>query len=147
MAWKIELSAQVDRDLGKLDPQQSKRILKFLHERLAPLDNPRSIGQALQGSKLGEFWKYRVGDYRLICKIEDDRPLILVLRVGHRREIYRRLSTLTPPPRLRPFPSHQSDFDPAVQRLRHADQRPNRQIPRLISAQPTSNFSFLVSEF
>ncbi len=89
MAWKIELSAQVDRELGKLDPQQSKRILKFLYERVARLDNPRSIGQALQGSKLGEFWKYRVGDYRLICKIEDNRLLILVLRVGHRREIYR----------------------------------------------------------
>jgi mRNA interferase RelE/StbE len=88
MTWKIELSAQVDRELGKLDPQ-SKRILKFLHERVAPLDNPRSIGQALQGSKLGEFWKYRVGDYRLICKIEDNRLLILALRVGHRREIYR----------------------------------------------------------
>ena len=89
MAWKIELSAQVGRELSKLDPQQSKRILKFLHERVAPLDNPRSIGQALQGSKLGEFWKYRVGDYRLICKIEDDRLVVLVLRIGHRREIYR----------------------------------------------------------
>jgi mRNA interferase RelE/StbE len=86
---RIELSAQVDRDLGKLDPQQSKRILKFLRERVARLDNPRSIGQALQGSKLGEFWKYRVGDYRLICKIEDNRLLILVLRLGHRREVYR----------------------------------------------------------
>jgi len=89
MAWKIELSAQVDRDLAKLGPQQSKRILKFLHERVAPLDNPRSLGQALQGSKLGEFWKYRVGDYRLICRIEGARLLILVLRVGHRKEIYR----------------------------------------------------------
>ena len=86
---RIELSAQADRELAKLDPQQSKRILKFLHERIVPLDNPRSIGQALQGSELGEFWKYRVGDYRLICKIEDNRLLILVLRVGHRREIYR----------------------------------------------------------
>jgi mRNA interferase RelE/StbE len=89
MAWKIELSAQVDRDLARFDPQQTKRILKFLHERLAPLDNPRSIGQALHGSRLDEFWKYRVGDYRLICKIEDDRLLVLVLRVGHRKEIYR----------------------------------------------------------
>ena len=88
MAWKIELSAQVDRELGKLDPQQSKPILKVLNER-APLDNPRSIGQALHGSELGEFWKYRVGDYRLICKIEDNRLLILVLRTGHRREVYR----------------------------------------------------------
>ncbi len=89
MAWKIELSVQVDRELGNLDAQQSKRILKFLHERLARLEPPRSIGQALQGSKLGEFWKYRVGDYRPICKIEDNRLLILVLRVVHRREIYR----------------------------------------------------------
>ena len=89
MACKIELSAQVDRELGKLDPQHSKRILKFLRERLAPLDNPRSIGQALHGSRLGEFWKYRVGDYRLICKIEDNRLLILVVRVGHRRELSR----------------------------------------------------------
>ena len=89
MAWKIELSAQADRELGKLDPQQRKRILKFLRDRLAPLENPRSIGQALHGSELGEFWKYRAGDYRLICKIEDQQLLILVLRVGHRREIYR----------------------------------------------------------
>lgn len=89
MAWKIELSAQGDRELGRLDPQQRKRILKFLRDRLASLDNPRGIGQALHGSELGEFWKYRVGDYRLICKIEDKVLLILVLRVGHRREIYR----------------------------------------------------------
>jgi mRNA interferase RelE/StbE len=89
MAWKVELSADVDRELAKLGPPQRKRILKFLHERVARLDNPRRIGQALHGSRLGEFWKYRVGDYRLICKIEDDRPVVLVLRIGHRREIYR----------------------------------------------------------
>jgi mRNA interferase RelE/StbE len=89
MAWRIELSVQVDRDLGKLDRPHRKRVLKFLHERVAPLDNLRSIGHALQGSKPGEFWKYRVGDYRLICKMEDNRLFILVLRVGHRREIYR----------------------------------------------------------
>lgn len=73
MSWKIELSATAAGELKKLDPPQRKRILKFLHERLAPLDNPRSIGQALPGSKFGEFWKYRVGDYRLISKIEDAR--------------------------------------------------------------------------
>lgn len=89
MAWKIELSVEADRELTKLDPPQARRILKFLNERLAPLENPRSIGQALRGSDLGEFWKYRVGDYGLICKIEDERVLILVLRVGHRREVYR----------------------------------------------------------
>jgi mRNA interferase RelE/StbE len=89
MAWKIEISPVADRELSNLDAQHARRILKFLHERLANLDDPRSIGKALQGSRLGEFWKYRVGDYRLICKIEDDRVVVLVLRVGHRKEIYR----------------------------------------------------------
>ena len=90
MAWKVELSEEAGRQLDKLDPQITRRILKFLHERVARLDNPRSIGEALRGSKLGEFWKYRVGNYRLVCSIEDKRILILVLRVGHRREIYER---------------------------------------------------------
>ncbi len=89
MAYGVELAAGVDRDLEKLDAPVRKRILKFLNDRVARLQDPRSIGQALRGSRLGEFWKYRVGDYRLICKIEDDRLLILVLRLGHRREIYR----------------------------------------------------------
>jgi len=89
MAYSVELSAEVDRELSKLDAQQAKRILKFLQQRAAKLDDPRSIGEALHGSRLGEFWKYRVGDYRLISKIEDDRLLVLVLRVGHRKEIYR----------------------------------------------------------
>ena len=86
MAWSVELAESAERDLGKLDPQHRKRILKFLYERVATLDDPRRIGKALRGSKLGEFWKYRVGDYRLICKIEDNRLIVLVLRIGHRKE-------------------------------------------------------------
>lgn len=89
MAYSVELSESADRELSKLDAQQAKRILKFLHERVAKLDDPRSIGEALHGSRLGEFWKYRVGGYRLIAKIEDDRLVVLVLRVGDRKEIYR----------------------------------------------------------
>jgi mRNA interferase RelE/StbE len=89
MAWKIEFSLAADRELSKLDAPHIRRILKFLHERVAKLDDPRSIGKTLQGSRLGEFWKYRVGDYRLICKVEDGRLVVLVLRVGHRKEIYR----------------------------------------------------------
>jgi mRNA interferase RelE/StbE len=89
MAYRVELSESADRELGKLDAQHRKRILKFLQERVAKLDDPRSIGKALHRSRLGEFWKYRVGDYRLITKIEDDRLLVLVLRIGHRGEIYR----------------------------------------------------------
>jgi mRNA interferase RelE/StbE len=89
MAYGVELSETAEKSLTKLDAQHRSRLLKFLHKRVATLDDPRSIGAALRGSELGEFWKYRVGDYRLICKIEDDRLIVLVLRVGHRREIYR----------------------------------------------------------
>jgi mRNA interferase RelE/StbE len=89
MPYAVELSAEATRELGKLDAQQSKRILKFLHQRVAKLDDLRTLGEALRGSRFGELWKYRVGPYLLICKIEDDRLVVLVLRVGHRREIYR----------------------------------------------------------
>lgn len=89
MAHNVELSESAERELGKLDAWQAKRILKFLNQRVARLDDPRGIGEALHDSRRGEFWKYRVGDYRLICKIEDDRLIVLVLRIGHRKEIYR----------------------------------------------------------
>ncbi len=61
MAWKVELDHGAERDLDKLDPQIARRILKFLHERIAQLEDPWRLGEALKGSKLGEFWKYRVG--------------------------------------------------------------------------------------
>lgn len=89
MAWKIELTPVAKRDLDKLDKQVARRILTFLRERLAPLDNPRDIGEALKGSELGAFWKYRVGDYRVIASIEDGQLRILVVRIGNRREVYR----------------------------------------------------------
>ena len=72
-----------------MDKQVIRRISRFLLERIAALDDPRSIGEALHGSELGEFWKYRVGDYRIIVRIEDAVIRILVLEIGHRREIYR----------------------------------------------------------
>lgn len=89
MAWKVELSTLALKNLDQLDPQIARRILAFLNERVALLDDPRSIGEALKGSRLGEFWKYRVGDYRLISSIEDDMLKILVVRIGNRREVYR----------------------------------------------------------
>ena len=89
MAWTIELDQAAVRDLDKLDPHQRRRILTFLHDRVATLDNPRSIGEALKGSTLGEFWKYRVGDYRVIASIEDRALCILVVKIGNRREVYR----------------------------------------------------------
>lgn len=89
MAWRIELDPAAARELDKLDPQAARRILKFLSERVAPLSNPRSLGEALKDSKLGEFWKYRVGEFRIIASIEDRRLLILVVRIGNRRDVYR----------------------------------------------------------
>ena len=77
------------RQMAGLDKAVARRIQKFLQQRLAPLKNPRTLGQKLQGKTLGEFWKYRVGDYRIITKIEDDRVVVLVIQIGHRREIYR----------------------------------------------------------
>jgi mRNA interferase RelE/StbE len=90
MAWRIEFDPAAERELGKLDPPIARRILAFLHDRVAPLDDPRSLGEALKGSRLGEFWKYRVGDYRVIAGIEDAVLRILIVRVGNRREVYRR---------------------------------------------------------
>jgi len=89
MAWKVELSPLAQKNLDQLDSPVARRILKFLYERIAPLDNPRSIGEALKGSHLGDFWKYRVGDYRLISSIEDDTLQILVVKIGNRREVYK----------------------------------------------------------
>ncbi len=90
MAWKIELAPAAIRELDQLDLPIARRILSFLHKRIAPLENPRSIGEALKGPKLGDFWKYRVGDYRIITSIEDNALLILVVRIGNRKEVYRK---------------------------------------------------------
>ena len=89
MAWRIEVSETAEKQLAKLDKPVAKRLRSFLRERLASLDDPRCIGQALRGSELGEFWKYRVGDWRLVCQIKDAKILITVVRLGNRREIYR----------------------------------------------------------
>jgi mRNA interferase RelE/StbE len=89
MAWLIEFRPKAQRQMEELDPQVARRIFSFLHKRVAPLDDPRAIGEALKGSELGEFWKYRVGDYRIIASIEDKLVRILVVRIGNRREVYR----------------------------------------------------------
>ena len=89
MAWTIELDRAAERDIRKLDRQTARRILAFLHGRVRALDDPRSIGQALKGARLGEYWKYRVGDHRVIARIEDSAVRVLVVRVGNRRHVYR----------------------------------------------------------
>ena len=89
LAWKIELAESAVRQLKKLDPPVARRITTFLRQRVATARNPRSLGEPLKGAEFGEFWKYRVGDYRLIAQIDDQQVRILVVRLGHRREVYR----------------------------------------------------------
>lgn len=89
MAWLIEFEAEAEKELKKLDKQVARRIVKFLRERIAVLDDPRRIGAALTGSTLGNYWKYRVGDYRIIADIQDARVCVQVVRLGNRRQIYR----------------------------------------------------------
>jgi mRNA interferase RelE/StbE len=89
MAWKIEFSEPADRELNRLDPKQSRRILKFLLGIVAKLDDPRSVGKPLQGLHFGELWRYRVGDFRIICKLRDEVLVVLVVQIGPRRDIYR----------------------------------------------------------
>ena len=89
MAWSVEYCAAADKDIAKLDRHVAQRIIKFMGRRVAQLADPRSIGEALTGSTLGNYWKYRVGDYRIIADIQDARICVQVVRVGNRREVYR----------------------------------------------------------
>ena len=89
MAWTVELDPSAEKELDKLDSQRAKRILQFLFERVAHLEDPRSIGVALKGSKFKSLWKYRVGDYRIISSLEDNVARILVVKIGNRKEVYR----------------------------------------------------------
>jgi mRNA interferase RelE/StbE len=89
LTWRIEFAESVAKQFRKLDPTAARRITRFLRERVAPLADPRSLGSALKGDELGRFWKYRVGDYRIIAEIHDREIRIIVVRIGHRREVYR----------------------------------------------------------
>jgi mRNA interferase RelE/StbE len=88
MAWTVEFDPQAEKELDRLDSQQAKRILKYLFERIATDKDPRRFGDPLR-SNLAGLWKYRVGDYRVICEIQDEVLLVLVVRVGHRRKVYK----------------------------------------------------------
>ena len=88
MAWTIDYAETAKGQLRKLDKQTARRIVDFMDERVAGRENPRDSGKALTGS-LGGFWRYRVGDCRVICDIQDRVLHVLVVQVGNRREIYR----------------------------------------------------------
>ena len=88
MAWAIEYAETAKKQLRKLDRPAARRILAFMDERIAVSEDPRAMGKALNGP-LGELWRYRVGDFRVICEIQDGRLTVLVLQIGNRREVYR----------------------------------------------------------
>ncbi len=89
MGWKVRLSDRARRDLKKLDRQVATRVLRFFHERIEGGKDPRGIGAALMGSEMGEFWKYRIGDWRAVCSIQDEGFLVIVLTVKHRSRVYK----------------------------------------------------------
>ena len=86
MAWKVEFAESAAKTLGKLDKPVAQRIIKFLQERVT--NDPKAIGEALQGN-LAPLWRYRVGDYRVICDIVDESVKVIVLKIGHRKEVYK----------------------------------------------------------
>jgi mRNA interferase RelE/StbE len=86
--WSVEVAPRAARTLASLDRPTQVRLRRFMAERLETEADPRRLGHSLSGTLAG-LWRYRIGDYRLICRIEDGRCLVLVLEVGHRREVYR----------------------------------------------------------
>jgi len=89
MAWRVEFAKGAQKDLVKLDAPGRARVLRFLADRVERSDDPRKIGEALKGPVVGRYWKYRVGDYRIVCDLQDELLLVVVVRLGHRRDVYR----------------------------------------------------------
>ncbi len=88
MAWTVEFLHTAQIQIAKLDRPIQQRISSYFRNRVLTAHDPRELGKMLRGDK-GGLWRFRIGDYRAICKIEEERLLVLVLDVGHRREIYR----------------------------------------------------------
>jgi mRNA interferase RelE/StbE len=87
LAWTVEISETAVKQLKKLDPQVARRIRDYIREHLVGDIDPRAIGIALAGEHSG-FWRYRVGDWRLVCEIKDDRLVVALVELGHRKEVY-----------------------------------------------------------
>ena len=89
MTWIIKYTDTAVKQLKKIDRPVAVRLLDYMDQRVSSADDPRSLGKNLVGPKLGEYWRYRVGDIRIICKIQDDQVCILVIEIGNRREVYK----------------------------------------------------------
>jgi mRNA interferase RelE/StbE len=85
--WRVEFDSEAARDLRKLGAEPQRLILRYLRQRIATSQDPRRFGRPLTGDLKG-LWRYRVGDYRIVAAIEDDRFVVLIVTVGHRREVY-----------------------------------------------------------
>ncbi|QJR18241.1 type II toxin-antitoxin system RelE family toxin [Pelagibacterium halotolerans] len=88
MAWTVKYGSGVEKQLRKLGQEPQRRIRRHMESVVARLDDPRQAGSALMG-QLSGYWRYRIGDYRVLCRIIDGELLVLVVEVGHRREVYR----------------------------------------------------------
>ena len=89
MTYRVETTSRFDKEFKKLDKYTQRMIKAWITKNLIDCENPRIHGKALTANRKGQ-WRYRIGDYRLICAIEDDELIILALSVGHRREVYNR---------------------------------------------------------
>ena len=89
MAWTIRYTESALGQLKKLDKSIALRVLDFMDTRVGESQDPRSLGKKLVGPRLGVYWRYRVGDLRVICDIQDQTLVVLVIAIGHRREVYR----------------------------------------------------------
>lgn len=88
MGWRVEFGDVAKKQLGSLDQQAAKRIIEYLRTRVEAVDDPRRTGSPLKGARFGNLWRYRVGDYRIVAAIEDAALCVLVVKVGHRRDVY-----------------------------------------------------------
>lgn len=88
MTWQIEFTKTAAKQFAKLDRPVKQRIVNFLENKLATIENPRLLGKPLQGT-LSEYWSYRLGDYRILTKHKDDLLIVLVIEIGHRKEVYK----------------------------------------------------------
>lgn len=88
MGWNVRLSERARKDLRELDRQVAQRVLSFLYDRIEGSADPRSTGEPLTGSELGEFWRFRVGGWRVVCSIQDDTSTVFVLTIQHRSGAY-----------------------------------------------------------
>jgi len=86
LAWKIEITGEAEKELSRIDKPAAKRLIRYLRERVSV--EPRSLGKSLRGDLSG-LWRYRVGDYRVICELYDEKVSVLVIRIGHLKDVYR----------------------------------------------------------